>query len=146
MPSFSRLVGAVLLAVLAWFVSQLIIPLFPPQENVGWFAEVNAAFGLLVGWRFLGARATGSIGAAIGNGLTASVLLLFTALFFQCVGEMIRLSFRRQYDTAAEAVVGVFELMVEYLAMLSTVEVWGALLIGGIVAGFVTEAVARRFD
>lgn len=144
MPSFSRLVGAVLLAALAWYVSELIKPLFPEERDVGWFTQVNAAFGLLVGWKWMGARALGTISNAIGNGLTSAVMLLVSALFFQCVSEMIRLSYNKQYDTAPDAVVGIFELMVEYGQMLSTVEVWGTLLIGGVAAGFVVEAVARK--
>eukprot|EP01013_Petalomonas_cantuscygni_P027403 TRINITY_DN50316_c0_g1_i1.p2 TRINITY_DN50316_c0_g1~~TRINITY_DN50316_c0_g1_i1.p2 ORF type:complete len:147 (+),score=41.34 TRINITY_DN50316_c0_g1_i1:75-515(+) len=146
MPTFARLVGGILLAALAWYVSELIKPLFPDEMDVGWFTEVNTAFGLLVGWKLLGGRATGSITNAIGGGLTAAVALLVTALFFQCVGEMVRLSYNKQYDSASEAVVGVFELMVEYGLMLSTIEVWGTLLIGGIAAGFVTEAVSHKFD
>lgn len=146
MPTFARLAGGLLLAALAWYVSELIKPLFPEEQDVGWFSEVNAAFGMLVGWKMLGARASGSITNAIGGGLTAAVALLVTALFFQCVGEMIRLSYNKQYDSAPEAVVGVFELMVEYGLMLSTLEVWGTLLIGGIAAGFVTEAVSKKLD
>ncbi len=146
MPTFARMTGAILLAGLAWYVSELIKPLFPFERDVGRFSEVNAAFGLLVGWKFLGARATGTIHGAIGNGLTAGVAVLVVALFFQSVGEMIRNSFEKRYDSAPEAVVAVFELMIEYGTMLSTVEVWGTLLIGGVVAGFITEAVSRRMD
>lgn len=146
MPTFARLVAAVLMAALAWYVSELIKPLFPEERDVGLFSEVNAGFGLLVGWKFLGGRATGTIHGAIGNGLTAGVALCVTALFFQCVGEMVRKSYDKQYDSAPEAVVGVFELMIEYGKMLSTIEVWGTLIIGGIVAGFITEAVSHKLD
>ena len=146
MPTFSRLAGAILLAALAWYVSELIRPLFPEEKDIGWFTQVNACFGLLVGWKFLGARAKGSITQAVGNGLTAAVMLLVVALFFQCLGEMVRLSYNKYYDTAPQAVVGVFELMAEYGLMLSTLEVWGTLLIGGIAAGFVTEAVSHKMD
>ena len=146
MPSFSRLAGCLLLAALGWYVSELIKPLFPNDRDVGWFSEVNAAFCALVGWKFLGARARGSIRDAIGNGLTAAVMMLVLALFFQCLAEMLRNSWDKRYDNAPEAVIAIFDLMVEYGLMLSTVEVWGTLLIGGIVAGFITEAVAHRMD
>lgn len=146
MLTFARLVAAFLLAGLAWYVSELIRPLFPEEQDIGWFTQFNTAVGVVVGWRVLGSRATGSITNAIGNGLTGAVALLVSALFLQCVGEMIRLSYNKQYDTAPEAVVGVFELMIEYGQMLSTIEVWGTLLIGGIVAGFITEAASHKFD
>ncbi len=146
MPSFARLAGAILLAALAWYVSELIRPLFPEGTDIGWFTEFNTAVGAVVGWKALGGRATGSVKGAIANGLTAAVALVVTALFLQCVGEMIRKSFRKQYDNAPQAVVGVFEEMVKYGLMMSTVEVWTTLLIGGLVAGFITEAVSHRMD
>ena len=76
--------------------------MFPNDRDVGWFSEVNAAFCALVGWKFLGARARGSIRDAIGNGLTAAVMMLVLALFFQCLAEMLRNSWDKRYDNAPE--------------------------------------------
>lgn len=146
MPTFARLVGAVLLGALTWFVSGLIVPLFPEGFDVGWFVEANTLVGVYIGWVFLGGRARGSISNAIGNGITTAVALVVVGLFAQCVGEMIRLSFNKQYDTAPEAIVGVFELMIDYGQMMATVEVIGTILIGTIAAAFLTEAVSHKFD
>ena len=146
MPTFARLVGGVLFAGLAYYASLLIVPLFPPEEQLGWFREVNAGVGLVVGWRLMGARAGDGYSNAIGLGLTTSVMMVVVALLIHSTVVMIQNSLRFAYDTAPEAVIGVFELMLDHAFLMSTMEIWGTILIGGVVIGILTEIVARRFD
>ncbi|WP_368187846.1 TrgA family protein [Aestuariibius sp. HNIBRBA575] len=146
MPTFARLMAAILFAALAAYVSELTKPLYPPERQLNFYTEFNAFCGLIVGWRVAGSRAGIGISGAIGYGLTAAVAVFITALFFQCAYEMVMRSLQKQYDTAPEAVIGVFELMYEYGIFLSTVQVWAVTLVGGILAGILTELVSRRFD
>ena len=145
MPTAARMVAAVLYMALAWYVSQLIKPLFPEGTDVGWFAEVNAGISFFCGWIVAGSRAGGSWPAAISYGLTTTAALLFWCLFLQSFAEMVRQSMRSIYSGPAEAVTAVFGLFFDYGMMMSTQPVWLTLVLGGVVAGLVTEIFGRRF-
>lgn len=146
MPTMGRAVAAVLLAALAWLVSQLLIPLWPEGVDLGWFAEVNALMGFLVGWTFLGRRAGQGFVNAVSFGLTAAALTVFWALFVHSTWLMLENALDRTYGDALEAIVGVFELLVRNAAFMSSWTVWALLLGGGVAIAIVTELTVRRFD
>lgn len=139
----ARLVAAILLAITGWLASQLIMPLMPEATAFGIFAYVNAALGAMVGWVVIGSRAGRGMSNAIGVGITAAVALIFWGLLVQSSREMFALANKRRYDGPIEAMVGVFEIGVEYLAIMATPTVIGALLVGGIVSAVLSERAAR---
>ncbi|KAA9009824.1 TrgA family protein [Histidinibacterium aquaticum] len=145
MLTFAHVVAAVLYGALAWGVSEILIePLFPEGFNPGYFAEVNAAVGALTGWIVMGSRAAGvGLGGSISIGFTTTIMVVFWCLFVQSFWEMIRRSLEMQYDGGMEAIVAVFEMIAENLVLMSTVEVWVALLVGGVLAGLVTGFFGR---
>lgn len=145
MPTAAKLIAAILWAALAWYTSQLIKPLFPEGSDLGLFAEVNAAIGLVIGWQVAGSRAGGTWSAAISYGITATAALVLWCLFLHCFAEMVRLSLRRVYDGPVDALVGVFALMVENGRLMLDGQVIGTLVVGGIIAGILTEMAARRW-
>ncbi|SLN14293.1 TrgA family protein [Pseudooctadecabacter jejudonensis] len=145
MPTFGRLVGAICFGALAWYVSLLIMPLFPEGTNLGWFQELNTAIGLFVGWKVAGPRAGTGYVSAISYGLTTLVALVVMGLFFNSFFVMIELSLRKRYDGAGEAVTDVFALFIEHGMMMATPEIISTLLVGGLVGGLVTEFFGRRF-
>lgn len=146
MPTFGRLVGAVLFGALAWYTTLLVIPLFPEGSNLGWFQELTTFLGLFVGWKVAGSRAGSGYVAALSYGLTALISLVVMALFFNSFMLMIQFSLRKRYDGAGEAVTHVFELSVEHAILIATPEIIGTLLVGGLAAGLVTEFFGRRFS
>jgi len=146
MPTAARIVAAVLLAALGWFVSELIKPLFPPEQQTGWFSEANAVIGFLVGWVFMGKRAGDTYSGALGYGLTGAVLLVIWGLFLHSFYEMIEKSLRKQYDQPLEAVVAIFEIMIKHAPVLINPIVIGTLLIGSMIIGVIVEFVGRRFE
>jgi len=109
MPTAARAMAAVLFAVLAWYVSGLIVPLFPENTDMGFFTEVNAGLGLICGWRIAGPRGGTGYVSAISYGLTTTVALVVVALFTHSSVVMIENSLRKFYDTPVEAVVSVFD-------------------------------------
>lgn len=139
MPTFARLVAAVLFAGLAFWTSQLIIPLMPNERPMGYFSYINAAIGLVVGWRVLGSRAGNGYNAAIGISLTATAALVFWGLLLNSTIVMVELSFRKTYRGAVEAVVGVVDLMVAHAKIMFDPTVIGTLVVGGLIAGMITE-------
>jgi hypothetical protein len=145
MPTAAKLIAALLWAVLAWYTSQLIKPLFPEGTDVGWFAEVNALIGIVIGWQVAGSRAGGTWAAAISYGVTATVALVLWCLFLHSFAEMIRLSLRKLYEGPVDALVGVFALMVDYGQMILDPQVIVTLLVGGIIAGILTEMAGRNW-
>lgn len=146
MPTFGRLVGAVLFGALAWYTTLLIIPLFPEGTNLGLFQEVNTFFGLFAGWKVAGSRAGTGYIASFSYGLTALISMVVMALFFNSFFVMIEFSLRKRYDGAGEAVTHVFELFIEHGLLMATPEIIGTLLVGGLAAGLVTEFFGRRFS
>lgn len=145
MPSAGRFVGALFFACIAWFVSEMFKPLLPDGTNFGKFSEYNAALGAMVGWAMLGLRSHGSRNASISAGLTASAALVFWALFLYSVSEMLKLSLRKAYEGPVEALVGVFQLMIEHILLMATPEIIITLVVGGIVAGMVSGWAERRW-
>jgi hypothetical protein len=145
MPTAAKLVAGLMWALLAWFASNLIEPYFPQGTDLGLFAEVNAALGLLLGWTMAGPRAGMGWNAAISYGLTTTVSLVVTGVFLHSFVEMVRLSLRRMYEGPVEGLVAVFGMMVEYLALMAKTDVIATLLLGGLIAGLATEWAGRRW-
>lgn len=145
MPTAGRLAGAVFLAVLAYIVSVMCQPLFPDDNIPDQWMLYNVGMGIIIGWVVMGPRSGGGFGAAIGIGLTGAILWAFWALFVHSFRDMINESFRKTYDGAVEALVDIFQILIEYGALLGSGPVIGALLGGGIVVGILTDVFARNF-
>lgn len=145
MPTMGRLTGAILFGFLAWYTSALVVPLFPENTNLGRFKELNTFLGLYAGWTVAGSRAGKGYIASFSYGLTASAALLVMALFFNSFVVMIEKSLRKLYTDPGQAVTAVFELFVEYGAIVLTPEIILTLVIGGFANGLVTEFLQRKF-
>jgi len=146
MPTAAKLVAAVLIAALGYYVASLIVPRLPEQTDEGLLREVTAVLGLLVGWRFLGPRMGGGYNFAIGLGLSASLVLTVSSLIAFSGYEMIVRSLRKSYDGPFEALQGMMDIAIDDLVYLQFPEVLAALILGGILAGFLTEFAARRWS
>ncbi|WP_172294434.1 TrgA family protein [Pseudoruegeria sp. HB172150] len=145
MPTAAKLVAAILLGVMGWFVADMIVPYFPEEMKPGRFREIVAAMGVMVGWTFLGRRAGGGLSYSFGLGLAASGLMVFWSLFFLAGYEMVIRSLRKSYAGPMEGLKGMMEIAIEYLVFLKPLEVAGTLIIGGMILGFVVELVAKRY-
>ena len=145
MPTSAKLAAAVLFGALAWWVSQMIEPLFPEGTDMGRFAEYNAILGAVIGWRIAGGRAKTTWPNAVAYGLTAALSMTLMALFLHSATIMVSQSFRKVYEGPMEALVDVVRIMVENFQKVSTPEIMGTLFLGGIVAGLATEWVARNY-
>lgn len=146
MPTAGRLTGAILFGALAWYVSGLIVPLFPEGTDLGYFVQVNTVIGVICGWRLAGPRAGAGYLDAISYGVTTTIAMLVVALFINSLVVMIENSLRRLYDTPVEAVVAIFELMLEHGRLMATPEIAATLALGGILAGLGTDVIGRRYS
>lgn len=150
MPDASRLVAAVCLAVVAYFLSGIVMGIFEahietPGYNFGWFVQVNIVIGIFVGWVSMGPRAGRGVSNAVTNGITGVFLLVLLGLFVQSCNEMVKLAMKNRYDGAFEAIGAVFEIGAEWGLLLLTVPVGIILAAGAIISGLLTEYAWRTW-
>ncbi|MCB1334735.1 MAG: TrgA family protein, partial [Roseivivax sp.] len=111
----------------------------------GKMSEVTAGLGLLTGWIVLGSRAGRGWTAGINNGITATVVLVFWALFVFGAYKMIIDALARRFRDPMEAFAEVFLKMYEYASYLADTNIILSLLIGAVVAGLLTEMAGRAW-
>lgn len=145
MPTAAKLVAALSLAALGYLASEMVKTLMTERTAFGSFSLLNAGLGFLCGWIVIGSRAGRGMAAAVSNGLTGVVALVFWALFIQSVAEMVRLSLARRYDSPVEAFAAIFEIMVAYGTVLLNGSLIVLLLVGALVCGLLAEIGARRW-
>ncbi|HHB80234.1 MAG TPA: TrgA family protein [Aliiroseovarius sp.] len=147
MPTTARLFGALFFAALGWYCADLFKPLLPEGTAVGLFSPTAAGFGALVGWTFTGKRADLAQSGGLGIGLTSAFLLVFWVLLTFSAYKMLQNSLRKLYGGPVEALQDMFSLGVEYLQLaVQSPQLIGALLVGGLVGGWLTEQIARRWS
>lgn len=148
MPTAAKLFACVLMGALAYVVAKLVGEHLPPETQKGALIPVSVFFGLLVGWRFLGRRIGRGAGmrSAMGLGLSAVVALLLVAMVFFAGYEMIRRAMRMAYGgNPFEALQDMMQIILDNTEYLYHGDVIAALVLGGVVVGALTEAVARRW-
>jgi hypothetical protein len=77
--------------------------------------------------------------------LTTGFALAFCSLFVVSFNQMISNALRNRYGGTMEAVVDVFNQMIEYGAYFADVGLIAALVIGSVVGALVTEYFGQRF-
>lgn len=146
MPTGARLMAAISLAVLAFVLSGMVVPLMPESTDFGYFLPLNVLLGLVVGWRVMGKRAGRGIVAAINNGLAGVFVLMLWAIFLQAANEMVRLALRNRYDDPFEAIVAVFQIGAEFGVIIATLPIGVALVVGAVITGLLTEFAYNRWS
>ncbi len=145
MPTFARLVGALLLAALGAYTVSRVRAYLPDWQPAGMLMLVAAMVGLVVGWRFTGRHLDRGKGNPLAIGFGSAVLLtLWTALLF-AMKEMLDKALKGKYGgSPTDAVQDVFSLMIEYAQdYLLKQDVLLSLAVGGMAAGVVTWLVGR---
>ncbi|MGI1661442.1 TrgA family protein [Palleronia sp. KMU-117] len=145
MPTAAKLIGAIVFAALAWFVSDLIKPLLPEGSQVGLMSPVNAFFGLIMGWRIMGRGAGNGYVSSWGYGLTTLAAIVFWCLLLWSGYEMTRRAMRLYYDGPMEALQEMAVLMAEYARIAIDPQVIGAAVIGALLGAMLTEFFSKRW-
>lgn len=145
MPTAPKLFSALFFALVAALAAHLFIPVLPEGTQVKMFRELSAVIGFFCGWFILG-RSTGhGMVEGINRGIVTSVAVLFWCLLLFSIYFMVRKSTRMMYDGPMDAVLGVFELMLEYGTLLRHPATPLVLLGGGVLGGVLAEAIGRRW-
>ena len=147
MPTAAKLAGLVFFAALGAVIALYVPRLLPPGMARGMLFPVTVGIAGITGWRVAGRaleRGKGLFDSVATGMRTAVVALFFVLLAFAC-GEMVKQAFRKVYDGPVEAVVGVFEELIEFLPMLADPPFIALLLGGGAIAGVLTGMIGRRW-
>jgi hypothetical protein len=145
MPTAAKLVAALCFAAVGWLAANAHVPALGENPAVGPFRELTALLGLLIGWRVMGGLVGNGYGEAMGSGLRTSVTLAFFALLLFSTWLMVQDSLKMRYDGPMDAVLGVFELMMDQARKMLTVGVLGVLVLGGLIGGAAAEWARRRW-
>ncbi|MGH1369168.1 MAG: TrgA family protein [Maritimibacter sp.] len=146
MPTASRLVAALILAALGWFCADLVKAYVTEGLPVGKLSPVAAVVGLGTGWLFTGRKLERKQGTAVAIGLTSSVILTVVTAAVFGGNAMLERALRKSYDGPMEAILGFFAETVNNLVLAAQADVIIALVVGGVLAGWLTGAVSRRFS
>ncbi len=148
MPTGGKLIGAIVFAALAYFISDLIKPLLIDTEGsrVGWLSPVNALIGLAMGWTIMGKGAGKNYRQSLGYGVTTLAATVFWCLVFWAGYKMILRSMAQRYDGAMHALQGMAELVIDYARLIAVDEVVLPALIGVVFVSWLTEFFARRWS
>ena len=146
MPTAARLVAAVFFAAMGWFAADLVKPLLPEGTQTGLFNETMAVVGWISGWTMAGARAGDGMRAGFGYGLTTSALIVFWGVLIFSGLEMLDLSLKSRFSGPMGAIKAMIGIAIADLKMISTPEIIGTLVVGGLFGGWLAEWAARRWS
>lgn len=145
MPTSAKLMAAVCFAVVGWVLANYYAMNMPDASAAGPIREGAAVVGAFVGWMVMGPSVGRGYVEAAGSGIKTAVVLAVVALFFLALREMIDNSVKMRYDGALDAILDVFQTMAKRSVSLLSLGVFGTILLGGIIAGLLTENVGRRW-
>jgi hypothetical protein len=143
-PTAAKLVAALLFAALTWWVADLVRPLLPEQRPARWLNPISAGFGLVAGWRLVGAQAGQGYLAAVGRGWTALAVVAIAGLVFWSGQEVMERVLDRFYRGPSAAFDALVRQVSENATILFSLGPVLAGVAGAALCGVVTEFVSRR--
>ncbi|WP_309666899.1 TrgA family protein [Tabrizicola sp.] len=146
MPTAAKLVAAVVFAIVGWIAANAHVPALGEAVNVGAFRELVGLLGMLIGWRVMGPAVGHGYQAALGSGIKTAVVLAFLALLIFSTREMVLTSMKMRYDGPVDAVLAIFQLMLEHAQKMLTFNVIIVLVVGGLVGGVISERASKRWS
>lgn len=172
MPTAARLIAVLVLAFVGFFGAASVLPHLPEGHRAPWLWAIACAVAVLVGWLRLGpdaerrcrasiqaqqaGRRPGDLAAipapkrapfrAMANGLKAVIVLVVGVLLVTGLVDMLGRALARRYDGPVQALQDMVSLMLTQAQLLQYPDVAGMLVVGGLVAGLLTDWAARRFS
>ncbi len=145
MPTAAKLVAAFCFAIIGWLAANAHIPALGESAAYGFFREITAIIGALVGWNVMGNLVGQNYGEAAGSGMRTTVTMVFFALLVFSTHGMLNNATKMIYDGPMDAVLAIFQLMMENGRDMLTVGVLTVLIAGGMLGGVITEWASRRW-
>lgn len=146
MPTAPKLVSLIAFALLAYVAAIIYGNHLPEGMSLGFLPGYATAIGGLTGWFVMG-RATGhGAVAAIGSGVRTAVLSVFWVLLLFSIYLMIRKSTHMMYDGPMEAVLGIFDFMLDYGRKMLAGDFISVVFFGGAIGGVLAEMAGKRWS
>jgi hypothetical protein len=145
MPTGAKAMAAAGFSVVGWITAHTYVQNMPVPTSVGYLREMTALLGAIIGWRVMGNSVGKGYLRSIGSGWKTMIVLVFFALLTFGLYEMLQLSVKMRYDGPLDAILDVFQRMLDRSFPLLTLPVLTVMLIGGGVAGMLTENANRRW-
>ncbi|MEZ5779487.1 MAG: TrgA family protein [Paracoccaceae bacterium] len=145
MPTAAKLFAAIAFALLAFFAAEVVKPNMPPGTQFGYFSFYCLLIGLVCGWRIMGPAAGKGNVEAVNAGIRTAVAIVLIALLIFSIYEMMIQAWRQYYDGPMEAIVGIFGIALDFGRGVLVWDVMAVLLVGGGLAGLLSEWAARRW-
>lgn len=145
MPTAAKLVAALAFALLGYLAAELFKDAMPERTVWGYFNLVSAGIGLLCGWIIMGDLVGHGYQASSGYGLRTMIQAVAWVIIAFSIYEAVKRSTKLRYDGPMEAVLGMFDLALEYLVKLGTAPMIGTLLLGGLLGGILAEWAHRNW-
>jgi hypothetical protein len=145
MPTASKLFSAAAFAIIGFIAAELYKTTMLERTEWGQLSLICAAIGLLCGWQVMGTLTGHGYRPSVGYGLRTSATMVFWILIGFSIYEMVKRSMNMRYNGPMEAVLGSFELAMEFAVSMASVPVIGTFAIGGVVGGALAEWVSRRW-
>ena len=146
MPTAAKLVAAIFFAALGYITISLYIAHLPTGSTLRVLYQSSPGFGLVCGWLISGQRAGRGYADAVGTGVRSAFTTLVAVLLLHSLLQMLDFSMKRRFDGPMEAILAVFNYMVDYGTVALAGDVIGAIVIGGIIGGLLTEFAGRRWS
>lgn len=145
MPTAAKAVGALTFAIVGGLIANAYVPGMPDAGAAGGIRGYSAAIGAFVGWSVMGNSVGYKYIDAIGQGWKTVIVLVFIAALCFSIYEVMIQSTRQVYPGPIEAILDIFARMFGRAKALLTFPVLTVMVIGGAVAGLVTEGTSRRW-
>lgn len=145
MPTAAKLFAAIALAIAGFFTGALVLPYLPVVAKSGILPVVAACFGLILGWRVIGRAVGKGMWMTAQAGMRASVYMVVLVLFFLGLVQMVRYSTRLRYDGPMEALTDIVSQGIDFGYAALKPDVVIVLLLGGALAGVLSEWAHRRW-
>ncbi|WP_434620122.1 TrgA family protein [Tabrizicola sp. M-4] len=145
MPTAAKLVAALCFAFLGWVVAIMIENTMPESARVGRMYEVAIACGVLMGWFISGAARRAGMFEAASTGMRTAVIATVSALLVIAVATMLNIAMRGRYRGPMDALLDIVDQFFGFGSFVITLPVLVTIILGGAVAGMITEAAGRRW-
>ncbi len=147
MPTAAKLIGAILFAVLAFFVTEEVKEVMPGEgRGMGMLSPLNALIGAAMGWRIVGTRAGTGYMPTFGFGLTTFFVTTALSLTWWAGYTMIQRAVSGRYRDPIGALEGMGNLILDYWAFVATPDAMAVALLGSLIFSLVIEYVSHRWS
>lgn len=145
MPTGAKAIAAISFAVVGFLLANVYVPAMPEVQSVGRFREMTALLGAVIGWQVMGNSVGKGYVGSVGSGWKTVIVLIFSGLLLFGIYEMLQQSVKMRYDGPGEAIIDVFKRMIDRAPPLLSTSVLAVALLGGGIAGILTENANRRW-